>query len=240
MGAPIDSRILPIIVHDLRTPLNVISLSLRMIEQLLNSQVQDLSEDVEIVQANVVQIDEFLATLGDYSRVLEDPPASNSFAFDPGRLVAEEVEYRIEQAGQKKKASIQIRDRSRAPKEVFLDEPRARLAVRYAVTNALASSNGAPVQVDVEGSPNRWRTWITIETPPPSHLVETVTLRHDLFERLKGNSSSRLGLELAIVALISEQFGGSARLDISPGQDTSILLDWPLEIAAKNSGSNKS
>ncbi len=238
MGTPIDSSLLSIIVHDLRTPLNVIGLSLRMIEQLLGPQIRELAEDVEVVQANVNQLDEMLATLGDYGRVLEDPPKPGSIAFDPGRLVAEEVEYRIDQA-RHKNTSIHVRDRSRAPREAYLNEPRARLAIRYALSNALTSSNGAPVQVDVEGGPHRWRTWITIEAPPPQ-MVEAVTLRSDLFERLKGNSSCRLGLELAVVALISEQLGGSARLDVSPGQDSTILLDWPVATQPKAPHSNGS
>ena len=46
---PTESRFFPLIVHDLRTPLNVIGLSLRMIEQALPKGNSDVEEDLRFV-----------------------------------------------------------------------------------------------------------------------------------------------------------------------------------------------
>ncbi|CAN5908265.1 hypothetical protein BH23PLA1_BH23PLA1_27310 [soil metagenome] len=230
MSMTIDSRFLSVIVHDLRTPLNVITLSLRMIEQQLPAETPEVSEDVRVIHANVFQIDGMLALLADYCRLLENRASSNRLGFNPSRLVAEEVEFRADQSGRGRDA-IRFESRSRPPSEVNLDEPRARLAIRHALSNAMASATGAPVLVVVDGDSARWRTRIIIEAPPPA-TVEPTELRRELFDRLSGTAASRLGLELAIVALISEQFGGTARLEVEPGRSSTLLLDWPTEVEA--------
>src|SRR5581483_116814 len=49
---PIGLQTFPVIVHDLRTPLNVIGLSLRMIEQAMPRDDPDLEEDLRFVEEN--------------------------------------------------------------------------------------------------------------------------------------------------------------------------------------------
>lgn len=38
-------------------------------------------------------------------------------------------------------------------------------------------------------------------------------------------------MDLAIVARISELFGGAARLDVDENRGTTIILDWPTRLA---------
>jgi hypothetical protein len=55
-------------------------------------------------------------------------------------------------------------------------------------------------------------------------------LRGDSFERLLAIAAERRAVDLAIVARISELFGGSARLQREPGSSSSIILDWPVRL----------
>ena len=67
---------------------------------------------------------------------------------------------------------------------------------------------------------------ITEETS--SRDLKPVDLRGDSFERLLPVAAERRALDLAIVARVSELFGGSAHLEVEPGQFSTILLDWPV------------
>ena len=68
---PIDSNFLALVVHDLRTPLNVVGLSLRMIDQAIPRNDPDLLEDLKFVEENFKQIERMLSQLSDYCRLYE-------------------------------------------------------------------------------------------------------------------------------------------------------------------------
>jgi hypothetical protein len=106
----------------------------------------------------------------------------------------------------------------------------ARLALQYALNNAVGSANGQPVQVRLGGDPGRCLIEFSVERPPKSS-VRSVVLRPDSYERLMGTAEDRRGLDLAIVARVTELFGGSARLDVAEGRGTTIVLDWPTRLA---------
>jgi signal transduction histidine kinase len=67
---PIDSKFLALVVHDLRTPLNVVGLSLRMIDQAVPRNDPDLLEDLKFVEENFKQIERMLSQLSDFCRPL--------------------------------------------------------------------------------------------------------------------------------------------------------------------------
>jgi hypothetical protein len=71
---------------------------------------------------------------------------------------------------------------------------------------------------------------MSVDRPPPGS-VESFELRPSSFERLCGSAAERRGMDLAIVARVSELFGGTARLEAVEGQGTSIILDWPVRFA---------
>jgi len=48
-----------------------------------------------------------------------------------------------------------------------------------------------------------------------------------------GIEPDRLGLDLAIVARVTELFGGTARLEVEDGRGSTIVLDWPTQIAPR-------
>lgn len=229
-GLPTDSRFFPLIVHDLRTPLNVIGLSLRMIEQAVPKGNAELEEDLRFVEENFKQIERMLAQLGDYCRLFESETAGPPTEFSPGRLLEEVVANRIVKAGGKA-GPVHLDVQDSCPPEASLDPVRAGQAIQYALGNAITAANGGGVRITLRGGPERLVTEVDVDgAPPPS--VKSVELRPHLFERLCGTAAERRGMDLAIAARISEMFGGSARLEVLEKGGTKIVLDWPARLPA--------
>jgi len=226
---PRDSRFFPLIVHDLRTPLNVIGLSLRMIDQALPRGNAELEEDFRIVEENFKQIERMLSQLSDYCRLFEPEFSVAAAEFSPERLLSDVVEARAQKAGAKA-TPVHVEVQPTCPPGVDLDPIRARLAISYALGNAIAASNGAGIRVKIRGGPDRCITEFGIELPPPPS-VKSTELRPHLFERLCGTAAERRGMDLAIAARVSEMFGGSARLEVVEGRASTVLLDWPVRLS---------
>ena len=226
---PLDARSLPLIVHDLRSPLNVIGLSIRMIEQSITKGNPDLEEDLRYIEENFKQIERMLTQLSDYYRLYEEGVISEA-EFSPRRLLDEMIENRVVKSGGRE-VRVQLEVEATCPAEAALDPARARQAIQYALANATASANGGGVHVKFRGGADHWIIEVGIDHPPPPS-VKPVELRPDRFERLCGIAAERRGMDLAIVARISELFGGVARLDVDENRGTTIILDWPTRLAA--------
>jgi signal transduction histidine kinase len=225
-----DGNFLPLIVHDLRTPLNVVGLSLRMIEQALPKGNAELEEDLRFVEENFKQIERMLALLSDYCRLFESGVPCQATPFSPERLLNEVIEGRTQKPGQKP-VPVELEIGQTCPPEVMLDPLRARQALQYVLINSMAASNGTGIRVALGGDADRWVTQFVIDRPPPPS-VKSVSLDSQRFERLCGTAAERRGMDLAIAARISELFGGHARLEVLADQSTNVVLDWPARLPA--------
>jgi signal transduction histidine kinase len=231
MGLQLNSKFLSLVIHDLRTPLNVIGLTVRLINQAIPKGDPELQEDLSVLQENVAQIERMLTSLTDYCRLLDDSLGVRREACDPRRMLAEVVEER--QARDPSERNPVLLDiRAECPPVVELDPFLARLSMRHAIANAAAAADGTQVHVSAGGSPERLVIECGVNRPPPAS-VHPVRLRPDIYERLFGTVHERRGLDLAIAARVSELFGGSARLDVFEGRGTSVILDWPARLEAR-------
>ncbi len=225
----IDPRFLAMIVHDLRTPLNVIGLIIRAITQTMPDRSAELDEDLTFLKENAGQIEKMLSQLGDYCRLIEVESRMMAAEFDPRRFLADFLEvYRLKPGSDASPVKLELTETS--PIEVSLDQHRVKLALQHALANALIAAGKTPVRIRSSGSQDRWVIELIVDKPPPQTVVSQ-TLRADLFERLAGSAAERRGLDLAIVAHISELFGGTASLIVEPDRRSSILLDWPQRLA---------
>jgi len=220
---PIDSKFLALVVHDLRTPLNVVGLSLRMIDQTIPRNDPDLLEDLKFVEENFKQIERMLSQLSDYCRLYESEAPLTVTEFSPARMIGELVEDRTMKAAANS-PPLRLRIEETCPAEASLDPGRARMAIQYVLSNAMASTQNVPVEITMRGDPDRVITEVRVDLPPPPS-VKSMALRPDAFERLCGTAAERRGLDLAIAARVSEMFGGTARLDAVEGRDTTVILD---------------
>ncbi|HWE37589.1 MAG TPA: histidine kinase dimerization/phospho-acceptor domain-containing protein [Isosphaeraceae bacterium] len=225
MATTLPPRFLSLVVHDLRTPLNVIGLTTSILEPMAGAN-PELGEEVGIIRENVAQIERMLAHLSDFCRLGDDAIALSAEPFDPRRLAEEVIDEVASKAPSRPRPRVE--HRPGCPDRVVLDPSRARQALKHALANALAAAADDPVRVELDGRDGRWLTRVVVDRPPPA-TVRSTPLRPDGVERLFGTPQDRLGLELAIVARISELLGGTAGLDAAAGR-TAIVLDWPTHL----------
>jgi len=235
MEPPLDSQFLSMVIHDLLTPLNVIGLSLRMIDQVVSREDATVREDLDVIAENVAQMERMLRQLSHYAHLNGSGNGRhlNPGLFDPRRLLGDLVEERAQARpsglsvpGQRR-PPIHLEIREDSPAEVDLDPDRARLALQLALDNATtAASEKGSIRVSSGGRPGRWVIRLGVDVPPPVS-VQAEELRPESFKRLLGAPAERRGLDLAIAARITELFGGSARLEVEEGRGTTIVLDWP-------------
>jgi len=226
MGIFSTPRYQEVVIHDLRTPLNVISLALRMIDEVASQKDPDLVEDLGLIRANAAELERMLTYLVDFSRLPESPEGLAPERFDPRRMIDEVIE---EFRARPNAPQVDV-NTDGAPGVVLLDQARARMAAQKALTNTVAAASGKPIRVTLSGGPDR--CVFTFESAvPPRASVRSHEIDPEEFERLLGTPAERRGLDLAIVAKVSTMFGGSSRLEARPGQGTAVILDWPATMA---------
>jgi signal transduction histidine kinase len=193
---PIDVRLLAMIIHDVRNPLNVIGLTLRVIEQMPASQRAEIQEDLNFLRDNAGQIEKILGVLGDICR-LGDLGAPASVAFEPKRFVEDLLEERSHKVGGKA-FPARFEAVPGVPGRVEHDPIRTRLALISALTNAAAAAD-APLRVVLSGDADRWQVAIVVDRAPPSTL-RSFDAHPDRFERIMASPSERTGIDLAIAS----------------------------------------
>ncbi len=231
MATPLTAKLLSLIVHDLRNPLNAVNLSLQVIDQEVPPGCPELQDDLGMLKENVTQLERMLRHLADYARLIEEPLTLRPLPFDPRRLLTDMVAEQSSRVPGGTASQLGLELRPGCPTEVELDQSRSHMAIHHLIANAVASAEGAPVRIVAGGGAGRLVVEAAVDRPPhPS--TEPVALRPDQFERLMGTPAARVGLELGIVAHISELFGGTARLAVNRGQGTSVILEWPVRATA--------
>ncbi len=222
----LDSRFLALVVHDLRTPLNVIGLTIRAITQTIPNRSVELDEDLTFIKDNAAQIEKMLSQLGDYCRLIDRESPLMSSEFDPRRFLSDFVEvHRSRPGADLQPLKLELTETS--PVEVTLDQNRVKLALQNALANTLNAAGKTPVRLRSSANDGRWIIELIVDKPPPQTVVSR-TLRPEQFERISGSAAERRGLDLALAAHVSESFGGTARLEVEPEQRSSVVLEWPV------------
>jgi len=227
-GSPIDAQFCSLLVHDLRTPLNVIVLSLNMIEHSLPRNDPDVEESIRFIKENYRQIEQMISQLSDYARLFETSTPLSVSEFEPRRLVEALVESNKSRP-QSRMSPVVLDIQPTCPTEASLDQLRARMAIEYALLNASAASEGGPVRLTLRGEPQRLVIEVANDQPPRAS-VTSHRLESHVIERLCGSPGERRGMDLAIAVRITEMFGGTARLEAVKGRGTTVILEWPTRI----------
>ena len=187
----IDPRFLALVIHDLRTPLNVIGLTIRAISQTVPQRTAELDEDLSFLTDNARQIEKMLAQLGDFCRLIEGEPQVLGVEFDARRFLSDFLEDRRGRPGSEP-TPVRLEWAESAPIEVKLDPQRVRLALQHALANAISAAGESPVRLRSRGEPGRWLVEFVVDKPPPP-TIGPMELRPDRFERLAGSAAERRG-----------------------------------------------
>ena len=225
------ARLTRLLVHELRNPLNVLKLTLYV---MAASKIPDQEPDLQIMEQHVDEMDRMLQMLIDHSELPEDPSELAIAPMSPKRMVEELLEEIGPRLPEVRIVPVIGPD---SPELVELDPLKARMALTQAIRNGAAAAVGLrsdaaqpEVTVKLGGGGLGCRIEVGCEWPPPK-LLQSTDLDPVQFERLVGVPNERRGLDLVIVAGISEVFGGKARLEVEPEVRSSIVLDWPLKLS---------
>ncbi len=71
MPITLGERFLEILVHDLRSPLNVLKLTMHVVEDVANEANLDLGPDLVIMRQNVLEMERMLSSLVQYVQLPE-------------------------------------------------------------------------------------------------------------------------------------------------------------------------
>ena len=190
----------------------------------------ELEEDLRFIDDNLGAIERILTQLSDYFRLFEATTSISPSSFDPRRAVEELLATRPDRPAMRF-GKVELIARESCPSVVELDLNKARLAISYALASArvAAAAGTSPIRLVLSGSSERFIVEAIVESPPPVSVTSTVLSPLD-FVRVDGVAAERRGMDLAIVAKISELFGGSARLDVVENLRSTIVIDWPRRI----------
>lgn len=224
-----EDRLISLIAHDCRNALNAINMSIHMIGGELPEGNPELLSDFQMLRESVANLREMLAILTDYARVCESEISATTEPFDTRGMLAEVLRALEDDEGDRSRIRQEVAES--CPKVARLDTKLVQLAIKYAVSNALVSAEGADVVVRASGVDGRWIVAVHDPGPPAPEW-----LGRDLSEipmmRLISHHRERRGGDLAIVGRASKLLGGSARLTASPDGGSAVILDWPAQTPA--------
>ncbi len=227
-----STRIQKVVLHDLRTPLNIIKLVLQMLDASPIALDPEVAADLVTIRSGEAELERMLTHLMDVARLPRDRAELVPGRFNPRRLFDDAIAGRGAAADS---AAVEFVDDGSVA-EVNLDHGLAKMAVEKALGNVASATKGAPVRVRLTGGPNRCVVAFESDTPPRSTILSHVIVP-DEFQKILGSEGDRRGLDLAIAGTISTLFGGHARLVATPGQGTAVILDWPSTLGATDSAS---
>ena len=228
----VGTRLLMLVIHDLRNPLNVIYLTQRVMEQSIARRDFDLGEDMVYLRQNAAQMDRILAMLGDYCDLIEPSVTSPSYEVDPRRFVEEVLDDKVWQ-GPSRLSERRVEVDPSCPASVRLDLSGAKLALLHALDNAASAGGEVPLIIKLWGDAQTWSISIQVDRPPPRTL-KSFEVEPRNFVRFRGIAGERNGFDLALAARILKMSGGKIEFEVVPEKRTAITLTWPIEIESKS------
>lgn len=233
MARAFERRILAIVSHDIRNPLNVIQLAARHLEEVAQ-EVNVVRRDTERVRRSATRIQNIVADLLDLSREREGSgiavtPAPTDLAaicrqvLDELDATAKERQFELDCAGD----SVGLWDQNRVIQAV------ANLA-----SNAVQhGAPGSPIRIRISGDAERVVVAVHNDGAIPAELLPTI------FEPFRGGNGTRsrgdgLGLGLFIANAIARAHGGRLEVESTPETGTLFRLVLPRRTAARAVGSD--
>lgn len=210
--------LLRLISHDLRTPLNVIGLALRVIAE---SEAGGIENEIAIAEEGVRAIADAISILSELARTLE-PPGEKP-ALVSGKAVAESL------LAEFPPGLIRLDDDG-SPVSLAAAESSLRAALRAAFANAVRSAAGEPVTATARQAAEAWTITIeNAESPGPRPRPSRKTSA-GWPTRILGVRGDRFGLDLWVARRALALSGGTLELDQSD-EKSALAIRFPVSPA---------
>ncbi len=217
------------LMHDLRTPLSALAMSLELLRQL--TQEPAFARPLDLAERNVRRLDRLTRDLLDVTRVrggraLPITPQE----VDLTRLARDLTEELCALHGVDR---CQVHADSSAEVRGWWDAEALRRVLQNLLENGLKYGSGdTPVSVEVEGDERQAKLRVHNEGPPiPAHLQERA---FDLFEQLQApdpasDRSRSWGIGLTLVRGLVEAHGGTVAVVSSAERGTTFTVELPRD-----------
>ncbi len=233
-------RLIAAVAHDLRTPLNAMSLIVDAV-RLAPPPLEELAADLAILSQNIRQMDQLLTTLLDYSKAVAGEQPLQLSRFDPRDLAVEVGESFAAMAAHR---GLELREEfdPALPSEVVSDYLKCRQVIFNLVSNALKYTERGTVLIRMR--PCGSGGWAVDVQDTGVGLSPDDTER--IFEEFEQAKVGRpadapgTGLGLAICRHLVNRLGGTLTVESQIGQGSTFTVHWPSrppETAGENSPS---
>ena len=215
--------------HDLRQPLNIISLILE------NLTVDGLPDEqaglVERLRTSVTHFNGLLASVLDISRLQEGMVKPEPDQLSPNRVMAQLDETCRERA---QSLGVELHFQSMPEDHRVIADPQLlHRVLQNLIFNALDHSGGSCIEVGASFDARRVR--ITVADNGRGIDANTRSRMFDPFFRVSDASDPGLGLGLAIVKELTELMGGSCHLEPGIGPGACFVVSLPAQRHMANS-----
>jgi signal transduction histidine kinase len=212
------------LVHDLRSPLSALTMTLSWMEQEVPAQGV-LRESVRTGLAVTARLDRMISDLLDVPRLEEGRLEPRKVPFVAARLL-DEVRRSLEGVARARRLTLEVE----APAELEMAGD-AELLVRVLenlASNALRyAPTGGRVRLEAGADPE-WR-WLAVRNDGPPIPPEARTRIFDKYVQGEAEKDSRrgYGLGLYFSRLAAEAHGGRLAVEDAPGWSTSFVVRLP-------------
>ena len=210
------------LAHEIRNPLNTISITLQMLEEDLSAdqrpEPSELLSDVQRVRGEVDRLEGILTDFQRYARLLQaDPEEVNMSALVPQVLDFVEPEA--------DRSLVKIERDVRPGLEVRADPALLRQAFLNLAINAFqAMENGGTLRVTAEGDDET--VSVTFKDTGPGIAA---SVQERIFEPFYSTKRVGTGLGLAVVDHVARLHGGKAVVESRVGEGATFTLTLPRQ-----------
>jgi signal transduction histidine kinase len=220
-------RFIASVVHDLRTPLNAMALTLEALK-LAPPTPEELPEDLDLMGRNIRQMDELLSALLDYSRAVAGEQPLNLAPFDP-RDLARDVVGSLSATAAHAGLALRLELDDGLPREVASDYAKCRQVLFNLASNAIKYTRLGHVLVRARRESPGW--WAVDVTDTGVGIAEEDLER--IFEEFEQARIGRpaeapgTGLGLAISRHLVRRLGGRLTVASEVGRGSTFTAAWP-------------
>jgi two-component system sensor histidine kinase AtoS len=214
------------VAHEIKNPLNAISLRLETLRMRVSPEVPEAESDIDLVSNEVQRLDRVVRTFLDLNRPMELEIA----AFDAGDLAASVMETMRPAAQQ---ASVElVLEKPAGPFPVEADRGLLEQGLFNVVNNAIQAiaATKAPGRVHIKVSRQNSNCAIAVTDNGPGMPA---SVQERIFEPYFTTKASGSGIGMAMTKRALELHGGGIRVESTPGEGATMVLSFPVKARSR-------
>jgi signal transduction histidine kinase len=214
------------VAHEIKNPLNAISLRLETLRMRVAPEVPEAESDIELVTNEVQRLDRVVRTFLDLNRPMELEIGT----FDAGELASSVMET-MRPAAQQANVQLSV-EKPGGSLAVEADRGLLQQGLVNVVNNAIQAiaATGSAGRVKIAVSRQNSDCAIAVTDNGPG-MPENVQER--IFEPYFTTKASGSGVGLAVTRRALELHGGGIRVQSAPGEGTTMVLLFPVRARSR-------